>query len=47
VCVCVCVQDRTSCNFSFSGIKTAVGLLVANEKARLEEEGAGQQEMDR
>jgi hypothetical protein len=40
-------QDRSSCNFSFSGIKTAVGLLVSNEKARLQEEGAGQQEQDR
>lgn len=40
-------QDRTSCNFSFSGIKTAVGVLVAAEKARLQEEGAGQEEHDR
>lgn len=29
-------QDRESCNFSFSGIKTSVATLVAAEASRLE-----------
>jgi tRNA A37 threonylcarbamoyltransferase TsaD len=35
-------QDRTSCNFSFSGLKTAVRLVVAAERVRCEEEGSGE-----
>lgn len=34
------LQDRTSCNFSFSGLKTSIGKLVETEKARLADEGA-------
>eukprot|EP00879_Flechtneria_rotunda_P025681 GHRR01027316.1.p1 GENE.GHRR01027316.1~~GHRR01027316.1.p1 ORF type:complete len:281 (+),score=68.95 GHRR01027316.1:280-1122(+) len=40
-------HDKTSCNFSFSGLKTSVAKLVESERARLQEEGAEENQVSR
>uniref|UniRef100_A0A383WI28 Glycoprotease 1 n=1 Tax=Tetradesmus obliquus TaxID=3088 RepID=A0A383WI28_TETOB len=36
-------RDTTSCNFSFSGLKTSVGKIIEAEKSRLQQEGADEE----